>query len=309
MIFTGIKWNNVDKSPYFSYKNHFDSPIIQKKMQTGVYISIEVGDIKYCTGYFSHPDYTLHSCLNQGMLSDYSLTQCSLCRNKDATYFMPFDVLSFDQISILKQQPHLNYINIFGKDIIKTGVAAAVRKYTRVLEQGAFATIFFTSCDGFTARQIEQYVSKTLNLKQSVTWESKVKGINEVPNKEDLYKRLSHIYKEIADIISNSHREYFFSDPEFCYNYDLYRIESPDKFKSFILIDHISPGETFSGTVVGIYGDIMILKDDLGDIYGINTKALIGYQIKISTSHADFKLLNKNKIINFQEKIKQISLF
>lgn len=308
MYFTGIKWSNDNKMPYLSYKKTLDSAITYKIFDVSELITIVVNKDKYCMGHFSHPSYNIFPCPYKNRLTDTSLKQCGNCRSVDSTYFMPLEILSFEQINILKNQPHLNYINIFGADIIKIGVAAKVRKFTRVLEQGSFATIFFTECDGFVARQLEEYISKSLKIKQSVTWESKLKTLNHIPMQKILHASLMNVLDDITNIISNFHLKYLLPIPEFSLNYDKYHINTQNKFKKINYIDKITSNDVLTGKNIGLFGEIMILSHK-EQIFAVNTKSLIGYDVDISSDEKCFITKKESKCINFNQKTVQTSLF
>jgi len=186
MQFLGIKWENQLKNPWITYKNNpKDSHEQYLPITPGKKLTIIVGSERYCIGIFAHPEYKRSSCTNNSLVYDNS--QCSYCKSKNATYFLPLNTLRYDQIDILKEQPHLNYINIFGSNLIKTGVAAKVRNITRLLEQGAIATIFFAETDGFISRQIESHISKTLNIKKLLL------GIQRFDSSKYSLKKKKHI--------------------------------------------------------------------------------------------------------------------
>src|SRR3989344_7402120 len=297
MHFLGIKWDNQQKNPWIKYKNSLRDveesylPIIN-----GNNLTITIGTRRYCIGSFTHPEYKKDSCkTSDNVMLDSS--QCSSCQSKDATYFLPINSLRYHQVKILKEQPHLNYINIFGNNIIKIGVAAKVRKITRLLEQGAVATIFFAESDGFTSRLIESHISKALNIKQAVSWGTKLRFIQEIPEKEKAYAELRKVYEQVIVNISSTYENVLIKNPEFLYNYDYYFLSVPKSINSIKLINQFSDSDIISGLVIGVYGEIVLLKQKTDDIYALNTKSLQGFLIEKAEGVLSTKITHEPKPI------------
>ncbi len=280
MHFLGIKWDNQQKNPWIIYKNNPNDiheqylPIIH-----GENLSITIGSVRYCIGSFTRPEYKRASCMTSNNITSDS-SQCSYCRSKDATYFLPLDTLKYEQLNVLREQPHLNYINIFGNNIIKTGVAAKVRNITRLLEQGAIATVFFAETDGFTSRQIESHISKILNIRQAVSWDTKIRFIQEVPEKQKAYAELRKVYEQITSNISTMYEGFLIKEPEYLYNYDYYSLSLPKSLNTIKVVNQFSENDVISGVVIGVYGEIILLRQDNNEIYALNTKSLQGFLIK-----------------------------
>lgn len=301
MHFLGIKWNNNQKIPYIKYKNN-PNDIVENylKLEKGKRLTIFIGEKRYCIGFYEPVNYLRTQCQNVAKIETEEYPQCNICRMKDSTYYLPLSALNYQQIELLKTQPHLNYINIFGEDIIKIGVAAKVRKFTRILEQGAIATIFFTETDGYTSRIIEHLLSKKLKIKQSVIWNTKIKNLKNIPEDEDSHKKLEKIYKQIKDIVPSEYQRSILPQPEYYFNFDYYGIRIPDNLLSIKLFNKFNSNDVISGTVIGVYGEIIFIKSNHGGhIYGINTKSLLGYMIAVSDKDLLMKLKNEPKLIEF----------
>ena len=135
MHFLGIKWNNSEKTPWITYKN--DLHELEERsypLKNGDSLSIKIDSQRYCTGFTLPVDYKKSPCQNNIKNISQEVSQCDSCRSKESIFFLPINSLNYDQITQLKTRPYLNYINIFGNNIVKTGVTAKSRKFTRVLE-------------------------------------------------------------------------------------------------------------------------------------------------------------------------------
>src|SRR3989344_5843174 len=191
MHFLGFKWNNNNFSPFIQYTDVPNVGEVKfKDLKAGSVVNIEIEKKKFCTGYFSDPGYEKKLCEYKSELPPGSSFQCDSCRFHDSALYLPLGTLKDYQRKIIEKQEHLNYINLFGKDIYKTGVAAKVRKYTRIHEQGAHASLFFTECNGVVVREIEEFVSRNLSIKQSVNVLAKIKSVYDYPSKEEASKKL-----------------------------------------------------------------------------------------------------------------------
>lgn len=312
MHFLGIKWDNKQKIPYIKYKDN-SSDIAEKylKLEQNKRLTITIEEEKYCIGFYEPLNYLRAPCNNISKIETEEYSQCNICRLKDSTYFLPLNVLNYEQIKLLKTQPHLNYINIFGKDIIKIGIAAKVRKFTRILEQGAIATIFFTDTDGYISRILESLLSKKLNIKQAVMWDTKIKNLRNISEDSDAYNELEKIYKQIKDIFPLEYQKSMLLQPEYYFNFNYYGIKISDNLSSIKLLNKFSSNDVISGVVIGIYGEIIFIKDNHSeDVYGTNTKSLLGYIITISDKDSSMKLKNEPKLIQFPTiQFEKLSLF
>lgn len=175
--FLGLKWS--DKKPYMVFRT--DRRIRDEHMielNGGVELTIKIIDSKYCIGPGEVCPY------NRSIQNGKNESKCFSCRQGEFTQIMPIKTLKDYQIEDLKNQPHFNYINIFGNELLKAGVASKKDKTKRVLEQGSIATLYFAQSDGFRARQIEDFVSEQLKVTQHVAWPTKFKLLNENINKE-----------------------------------------------------------------------------------------------------------------------------
>ncbi len=306
MHFLGFKWNNDNFSPSIQYT---DAPNIGevkfKDLKAGSVINIEIEKKKFCTGYFSDPGYEKKLCEYKSELPPDSSSQCDSCRFHDSALFLPLGILKDYQRKIIEKQEHLNYINLFGKDIYKTGVAAKVRKYTRIHEQGSHASLFFTECNGVIAREIEEFISINLSIKQSINVLAKIKSVYDYPSKEEASDKLHVMYSEIIKILPEKYKQYLLKEPEFVYNIDFYFLKDKEN-----IIYEAKDIYNISGTIKNIIGELLLLVDNKNRLLVLNSKLMLGHVIHITENSAFQPTPSENlKEIILSSSTKNLSLF
>lgn len=280
MHFLGFKWDNSSCLPFIQYRAAPNKDEVKfYELKIGFPINIAFKKEKYCTGYFSNPEYNKVSCKHNIGLKEVNSRQCLICQNSDSALFLPLQALNEYQRNIVKNQTHLNYINVFGKDLIKVGVAAKVRKYTRVHEQGSHASIFFTECDGITAREIEELVSKNFNIKQSINTSTKINVLYDYLSNEKAREKLMEIYSKVESILKDRYGNCLLKEPEYSYNIGFYNINNEEKVIYYINnIDNLSG---ISGKIKSVIGEILLLTDVQNRLIAFNSKLMLGRIIDI----------------------------
>lgn len=307
MHFLGIQWNNNEKIPFLMYRNNLDEAEINcLPIIAGNIFTISIQQKRFCVGHSEKK----FICRNTVMETHQRSSQCDSCKAKDSIHFIHLDGLNYDQLEILKSRPSINYINIFGNKIIKTGVSAKMRKFTRVLEQGALATMFFTDTDGSTSRIIENLVSKTLKIKQAVTWDIKIQYLQNLPTKDECHKELTTIYNQITEMLDNKYLSVVLTKPEYSFNQDYYSLSFPKNINKIDLFEKFNFNDIISGKIIGIYGEIIFLKQKDESVIGINMKTLQGFLLQISEIESHTNIKNKPKQIKLYKKLPEnLALF
>lgn len=303
MQFLGIKWDNDTKKPFIKYKQSPNEgeeryyPLVFSDQ-----LSITVLGSRHCIGSFEAPHYKIRNCQRNFDLLDDNQAQCPDCRRNDSTHFLPLDFLSYDQKDELKNVKYFNYINLFGEDIVKVGVAADSRKITRLLEQGAFASIIFASGDGYMVRRIEDILSRTLKIRQAVNWNTKMKLINKhitsITAKQILAKHFDDIH-----VILSTHFQQIDLVNEFNYFLEDYNLPLNNDIDEVLYIETVSPEDNISGSIIGVYGAIILIKKAKGAVVALNTKSLLGYSIEVTNRFSNTpESLLKYRIIDLNDK-------
>ena len=110
--------------------------------------------------------------------------------------------------------PHYVYLAYFNGNKIKVGTASEIKKYERLLEQGAlFSILIAKTPTGKIARVIEKIIID-YGISGLVTTNYKMKNIVFYPNdKVEVLKKLTDKYKEILKIVPNDYQKYLI-EPE-----------------------------------------------------------------------------------------------
>jgi Protein of unknown function (DUF2797) len=293
--FLGIKW--LEETPYLVYRpDRRDEKEERYELKSGTPLLIKIADDRYCVGDdgICPYDRKLLSLKAKG-------SKCFVCGQSDYTQFMPIKGLREEQIETLKTQPHFNYINLFGPELLKVGVASKRNKRKRVLEQGAFATMYFSEGDGFTVRQIEDLVSIVLKITQHVAWSAKYKFFNDRIDESKAKVVLQKTYTEITQIIPERFANNLAANPEIVINHAKYRLNLPDFLQQLHLVDSFSVGDIISGEIVGLFGLIILLKNG-SDYYALNTKNMEGYILDISEKVLPIQVVTPGKTVVFKPK-------
>lgn len=293
MHFLGIHWDNKDKKPLYKFRNvRYDTSVHLADIIVGEEVTFKVLDKRYCIGHTDGGGEMNHLCKTAIAGEELTSSQCDICRQQDSLYFTHLNGLKVNQLNELKNKPSINYINIFGNKLLKTGVTGVDRKVTRVLEQGAFATMFFTLTDAYTSRIIENLVSQVLLIKQAYSWGTKIKYLAEPITNEESHMLLTSTIEQVRKTLNKNYDNSLLSIPEYHYNYEKYFLQLPNNLEKIFLTEHISYGDIISGKIMGIYGQIILLLQEDQSIIGINMKALQGYLLNISNN----KTLNEFKV-------------
>lgn len=285
--FIELCWDEEYK-PYFHLKDYeysFDEFIdIPHKLLA------ERINKKICTGTINPYTREYVSCNNP--VEDGS-SQCNHCKymfdfykcvrcHGEHCYVKNEDVLKYCNT------PHYVYLAYFPNGKIKVGTASEIKKYNRLLEQGAIFSIFVAKTPtGKIARQIEKNIINN-GISGAVTTTYKMKNMI-FDNEEILIKKeLIEKYKDVLKLLSEYNKKYLI-EPEFnSFN------EIKDKIDSNMLSSNIQVNlfdeetkqikpyiikkefNSVSGTYLFCVGKILAIENN-GIIELIDTKKLEGY--------------------------------
>lgn len=309
MHFLGLKWNNENYLPHIQYRdvaNNGEVKFWELKPESN--ITININRERFCTGYFSNPEYNKVACRHNISLEGKTGFQCPECQHNDSALFLPLNSLNDFQRNIVKGQRHLNYINLFGEDLIKVGVAAQVRKYTRVHEQGAHASLFIAESDGIIAREIEELISHRLNIKQSINVSTKANVLYQYLPKDEVRRKLIDTYFKAVSILKENYGKYLINEPEFTYNIDFYNLKNKENIIYYLTdIDGI---KQISGTIKSVIGELLILSDTQNRLIAFNSKFILGRLIKVNSEKNNFNVSSdKLKKITYEKPLENLTLF
>ena len=289
--FKGIKWmNNI---PYFLLYDINNKKMETKKAEGSIFIKQKKD--KRCNGYYDLLKRTYIPCENFYPLEEKDGKQCGECKKLSGFS----DCLGCDGKSCITRsrvakefcnQPHVVYIALFGDSKFKVGTAAEYRKNSRVLEQGAVASMFIAKTkSGKTARFLEHYIS-SFGYSLQVSSNYKINNLIISKDSESIFQRLNNEYEKIKSLLPDALRDYLIN-PRINYyeevnniNKELLQKDSPQlslfnedkKLKNYTY--SLNP-ELICGKIKNIIGTMLIIENQ--EIYVFDTKKLEGWIIDI----------------------------
>ena len=211
--FIGLCWNEEYK-PFFHLKDYKSG--LDEFVNIPRELLFELINQKICVGTINPYTREYISCNNivEGNNSQcnhckymFDFYKCVRCHGEDC-YVKNKDVLKYCNTS------HYVYLAYFPNKKIKVGTASEIKKYNRLLEQGAIFSIFIAKTPtGKIARQIEKNIIDN-GISGAVTTTYKMKNMI-FDNDETLIKKeLIEKYKDILKLLSEDNKKYLI-EPEF----------------------------------------------------------------------------------------------
>ena len=211
--FLGLCWNEKYK-PYIHLKDYESG--LDEFIDIPQELLIERINQKICIGTINPYTREYISCNN---IIEDSSSQCNHCKfmfdfykcvrcHGDDCYVKNGDVLKYCNT------PHYVYLAYFPNGKIKVGTASEIKKYNRLLEQGAIFSIFIAKTPtGKIARQIEKNIIDN-GITGAVTTTYKMKNIVFDSEEKLIRKELIEKYKDILKLFAGDNKKYLI-EPEF----------------------------------------------------------------------------------------------
>lgn len=303
--FIGLCWNEEFK-PYFHLKD-FESEIDEFIDIPQEFLAERINQ-KMCIGTLNPYTREYITCNN---IIEEEQTQCNQCKyifdfykcvrcHGGNCYVKREDVLKYCNT------PHYIYLAYFPNEKIKIGTASEIKKYNRLLEQGALFSIFIAKTPtGRIARQIEKNIIDN-GISGAVTTAYKMKNIIFDKDESNIKKELMEKYKYILKYVSNENKHYLI-EPEFnSFN------EIKDKIDNNMLLENVQFNlfeeeskqvkpyiikkefKRISGTYLFCIGKILAIENN-GITELIDTKKLEGYLFEFN----NIKSLTRNEEIKY----------
>lgn len=211
--FVGLCWDEEYK-PCFHLKDYEFG--LDEFIDIPQELLIERIDQKICIGTINPYTREYISCNN---IIEDSSSQCNHCK-----YMFDFykcvrchgDDCSVKNGDVLKycNTPHYVYLAYFPNGKIKVGTASEIKKYNRLLEQGAIFSIFIAKTPtGKIARQIEKNIIDN-GITGAVTTTYKMKNIVFDSEEKLIRQQLIEKYKDILKLFAGDNKKYLI-EPEF----------------------------------------------------------------------------------------------
>lgn len=211
--FIGLCWNEEYK-PYFHLKDCKSG--LDEFIDIPQELFVERINQKICIGTMNPYTREYISCDN---IVENSSSQCNHCKymfdfykcvrcHGEDCYVKNEEVLKYCNT------PHYVYLAYFPNEKIKVGTASEMKKYNRLLEQGAIFSIFIAKTpSGKIARQIEKNIIDN-GISGAVTTTYKMKNMI-FDNEEILIKKkLVEKYRDILKLFFGNNKKYLI-EPEF----------------------------------------------------------------------------------------------
>jgi hypothetical protein len=157
-----------------------DGPLVHAEIMNQR-LSFAVGAGRWCTGRYQFTDTVRVEALACPDRAPADTGQCTRCLRQDEFRFahrFHHGGAVPDTLRRYMDQPHWLYLATFADGATKVGTAAEPRKRSRLDEQGAlFATYLTKAPDGRTVRHLEDAITRSLHLPQTVRASTKLKTL------------------------------------------------------------------------------------------------------------------------------------
>lgn len=274
----GIDW--INKEPYLIYRpNRLELHEEQVNLNNLESIDLILNGPRYCIGYYDASTSEHVLCPLQREVTYKKESQCYFCRSKSSTFTFAIKSLSEGQRELLLQRDSINYFSLFGKDIIKVGVASTGRKYSRILEQGAFAALIFSEGNAMQTRELESFISIEYKVIQSLNWKKKLSLLHQTLEPQRAERKLKEFLRQIKKQSENSeYLSLIIHSAEFFNAMPYYKIALPKEMEFVDAYDAFRDGDRISGQIKGIFGKILLLEIQ-GKVHAIHSKGLQGFLV------------------------------
>lgn len=211
--FMGLCWNEEYK-PYFHLKDCETG--IDEYIDIPQELFIERTKQKICIGTMNPYTREYIRCNN---VVEASGSQCKHCKYMFDFYKCirchgKYCYVRNEEVLKYCNTPHYVYLAYFPKGKIKVGTASEIKKYNRLLEQGAIFSIFIARTPtGKIARQIEKSIID-YGISGAVTTTYKMQNMIFDNEEGAIRQQLIEKYKDILNLFSREDKKYFI-EPEF----------------------------------------------------------------------------------------------
>lgn len=295
--FITLGWS--DERPYLQYRpNPREAHSEHLEIAFAKPLTITLSATRLCIGYYDFVNKHKVPCPDRRRLGD-KYAQCFVCQRREVTYytFTGYAENPAAAQAYLDTQEHVAYLALFGRDLLKVGVASAGRRLRRTLEQGAQAGLFWAHANGADIRVLERHTSRTFAIKEQVTTLQKIKRFGQQlspPAAQDvlLQKRL-----DIAQALPPDLAQQLDPQPDFQFLGDRYHLDLPPGTADVRLIKIVGTTDTYSGVVRGVVGSVVVLQAPDQQVYALPIKRLQGYMVEIGVGLQPMQLANALQVV------------
>ncbi len=222
--------------------------------------------------------------------------KCETCRAREGQFvFTSFDGFNTDNLTqddlARIDGPHLVYLAMFERDLVKVGVCKKDRKVLRQVEQGSHATLFFAETDnGILARQIETTMRKS-GIADKIQANKKKNALTPELTADEcesiLRENFDH-YVVALDHFPNL-KKFVLETPEFCMWEDFYGLDYLRQNEKPFHSIKLDVGEMLSGRIVTRKGAFFVVETP-EELVSVNAKDLVGRDVEYEFQPSGLKL-------------------
>lgn len=258
----------------------------RKKVAPGASISMHVGGACHCAGVVV--DGAWQPCASA---TPETRPKCQLCRSKEGSFvYTAFDGFNTDQVTPTDLEkisgPHVVYLALFDRDLIKVGVSGMGRKTMRQIEQGSHATLYIAETpDGVLARQIETLIRRN-GLQDKVQASKKQDTLRPDISHEEACAILEGVLAEAKAALSAvPHLEkHLLQEPECALWEEKYGLP-----RGPLPAIELKVGDGISGTIRGMKGAFVAIETDAEQVV-LNMKKLRGFEVDFTPTLPGLRL-------------------
>jgi len=295
--FITLGWS--DERPYLQYRPNPREPHTEHlQISFGAPLAITMSDVRLCIGYYDFVNKHKVPCPDARRLGR-KYAQCWVCQRREVTYYTFTGYAENPEAAqaYLDTQEHIAYLALFGRDLLKVGVASAGRRLRRTLEQGAQASLFWAHANGSDIRVLERHVSRTFAIKEQVTTLQKIKRFGQQLSAQAAQEVLEHKREQIAQHLPPDLARHLDPQPNFHFLSDQYHLDLPPASTDVWLIKNVSATDTYSGVVRGISGSVVVLQAEDQHLYALPIKRLQGYMVQIGPDLQSMQLAHTPQLV------------
>lgn len=251
-------------------------------LRSGSDLRLAVQGPPRCVGYWHAPDRRWQRCPAGRVLAGGRGGQCQDCERRGGGFYARTGIVTEDNehAVALSREPHVAYLALFGRALVKVGVTAEWRKRNRVLEQGATAALFFAAGDGEGMRQLEAALVRQAGLPDKVTLKEKLRLLWDQPDQPAAQAVLGRCLEISRSGCTPEQQAVFSATPQFCYNLPSFNLDRAALTAGRLhLIRSVAGGDHLAGRIVGVVGSVVLLAGDDEAPYALDARALQGYFI------------------------------
>lgn len=219
--FMGVKWTDAHH-PCMHIKDYITGN--DENIDIPYFFDMEKQEVKICSGTINPLSREFFPC---NKIIDKKQSQCYSCMHKYDFYHCVIchgDKCMSENKEVIDycHTPHYVYLAYFSKNKIKVGTASEIRKYDRLLEQGAIFSFFIAKTPtGKIARQIEKNIIDS-GITGAVSTTFKMKNLIFFENIEEIRENLIKTWQTAVKFIEERNIKYLIK-PEFNYFEDIYK--------------------------------------------------------------------------------------